>query len=395
MNGRVIRYVAYWNPTDRASDYGKMISECEKMFNCKFEEKKLNDYSALYSSILAGQPICDIYAPMFDEILSAAAKGMLIPLDTLPSFNLKDKKWNQACNRESTLNGHVYGVTRQLQLRELLIYNKEMFKANNWPDLYELQKKGELTWNVLYDIMSKATKVSGDTVTCYGLVPKYSVATFATVLLNANGVRALSRDNGAQKFTFGLTNNNAALTALSTLNTWASKPGYVYDFTPYGWDTGREVFYSGKAAMAMVDQHHIHTIMAKSNFDFGLVLFPHGPDYNKNLVTYTCNNEAIPVGTKNPDDVALFWDVLMDLRFSGDDFANIRDAAADPSVSATIDEFANRLQNGDYIHDYANVDGGVSLEDYYKQVANGQTTPAAMIASVAQKIDALANDFWK
>lgn len=394
LNGRTITYVAYWDATDRNSKEGKMINEVEKLLNCKLVERKMTDYKALYTSILAGSPIADIFSPQEQTGLTLANKGYLLELDTLSNFDLTAECWDKAALKENTLNGHVYAISRNPQIRRVLMYNKTMFEKNNWEDLYTLQESGKLDWNKLTEIMSKAAVVSGNEVTRYGLVPVYSIEDFGREMLWANGAKVLTRNDDTTNFDYTLENSRAT-NALNQLRNWVLNKGYLYDSANYGWDTGRQVFYSGKAAMAIVDYNHFVEVSSNADFDIGMCLFPHGPDSTDDLVAFNVSPICIPKNVKNPDDVALFWDVLLEYR--NESVYEVKeeyyDAMPDESVKATIEKYITNSQNGNYVCDY-----GMHMKivsDSIKKVAYGETTAAAALSSIKQQINANIQDFWK
>lgn len=96
LKGRKITVVGWWDPTPSGTEDYKLILEVEKKFNCDLVERKLTDYAPLYSSILAGAPIADLFVPRDVPILNMANKNMLIALDTLPSMDVNDPLWNKA-----------------------------------------------------------------------------------------------------------------------------------------------------------------------------------------------------------------------------------------------------------------------------------------------------------
>lgn len=393
LKGREIVYVAWWDGIDRTSTDGKILSEVEKQLNCKLVERNMSNYQALYTSILSGNPIADIFVPKTTgDVINLANKGMLTPLNSLSNFDFSDEKWNQGCVAETTLNGNVYGMTRKMQVRDLLIYNKTMFEKNNWEDLYTLQKNGKLTWSKLYEIMQKAAVVNNNTVTRYALAPSYNIEGLATIMLNANGVKAISRTGDSKNLKYNL-NSNAGLNALNEFKKWTSLAGGVYDNTAAGWDTNREVFYTGKSAMIIESLQESVNIAAKSDFEIGMVLFPHGPDTNQNLVSLSIMAEAIPAGVKNPDDVALFWDIFRDALTDESKINTYKDVLTDESVSPTIDRYINEFNSGKYIFDYASLMDG--FDEEYRKIAFGQTTPAASISSLQNSVQGYIDDFWK
>ncbi len=395
LKGRKITFVSTWDATDQNSEEGKMIKEVEQLLNCEFIERKMTDYKALYTSILAGDPIADMFYPIINEtpVLNLARKGYLTPLDTLSNFDFTADCWDKAAIAENTLDGHVYAVSNNAQIRGVLMYNKDMFKKNNWEDLYTLQQNGKLTWEKLNEIMGKAAQVNGTNVTRYGLVPIYTIAEFGRSLIWANGSKILTREGDSANFTYTLENRKAT-NALNQLRTWVSNKGYLYDCTNYGWDTGRQVFYSGKAAMAIVDYNQFSTVYDNADFEIGMCLFPHGPDSSNDLVYTTVALTCIPKGVKNPNDVALFWDILGEYRNTSvlAIKQEILDAMPDPTVEATLRKFINNSQTGKYVYDYGQYLGTVT--DKIKSVAYGETTAAAALASISQEINAQISDFW-
>ena len=395
LKGREIVYVATWDATDRNSENGKKIKEVELLLNCKFVERKMSDYKALYTSILSGAPIADLFYPKAEQpALNLAKKGYLIPLDTLSNFNLKADCWDKACIAENTLNGHVYAISNNAQVRSVLMYNKTMFQKNNWEDLYTLQKNGKLTWAKLTEIMGKAAQVSGSNVNRYGLVPTYSIQEFGRQMLWANGAKVLTRQGDSTNFKYTLENKNAT-NALNQLREWVSNKGYLYDSSNFGWDTGRKIFASGKAAMAIVDYNQFGAVYNNADFDIGMCLFPHGPDSKNDLVESLVSSTAIPKGVKAPNDVALFWDILGEYRNSSvlNVGQSLYDAMPDPSVKATITKYLENTQSGKYVYDYGYYMSTVT--DNIKKVAYGETTAAAALSSISQEINAQIQDFWK
>ena len=168
----------------------------------------------------------------------------------------------------------------------------------------------------------------------------------------------------------------------------------MLDSNVYGWAAGPNFFSSGRSAMLVGGQDKF-SIWGDCNFEFGMVLFPHGPNSKNDLVSIQINGESIPAGVKNPNDVALFWDLYQDLKYAGKDFyAYAYDAAPNASIKYAINRYQEGVRTGNYIHDYATT-WGVNLNEYYKQVAYGETTAASMVKTVEQKVKGHIADFFK
>ncbi len=395
LKGRKVVIVGTWDATSTSSPAYKLILKLEQKFNCDFIERKMSDYSSLYSSILSGKPICDLFCPSGTTWINLAAKGMLHPLDTLSAINFEDSMWNAATVKETNYNGHVYGMAYNNQIRQVLIYNQTMFKSNGWEDLYTLQKNGKLTWDKLFGIMQKAIKTdSSGKVTRYGLVPEYNINGFGQTMLHANGVAIAKRDPGTKNYKSGL-NSQAALNALNTLNKWVKESGAVYDSSSGGWDSGREIFYNGKGAMAVVSYQMFGTINQNADFDIGMVLFPHGPDTKNDYIRYEIFPTLMPAGVKNPNDIAKLWNYWAYLNTGG------KKASADEhseafgggeSIEATTRKYINAINNLNYFIDDGETLGfDVSLAD----VAYGNKTPAEYVTASKNQFNAAIADAFK
>ena len=391
LNGRKITVVGWWDATQAGTEEDKLILEVEKLFNCDLVEKKLTDYAPLYTSILAGNPICDLFVPRDTSVLNMANKNMLIALDSLSTFDANDPLWNPATTAESTLNGHVYGMTADTSLRDILFYNKDMFNQNGWTDLYDLNQQGALTWDALYNVMSKAAVVdAGGNVTRYGFAPKFDFSALASFMLNMNGVRVVSRQGDSNTLTNTL-NTGAATNTLNILQKWNSSKGQLYDTTAYGWADPLQLFLDGKAAMLMADKSQMDTLKS-AGFNVGAVVFPHGPDTNTVAASYEPSSVVIPKGVKNAEDVALFWSVR-EAYNKQNRKQSVYDTLSDPSVKATCDQLEQMLWNKQYVYDFAdNLD--LDLE-CYRKVAVGSQTPQEAIQSIQQVINGKISDYWK
>ena len=395
LKGREIRIVAWWDPTSTNSEGYKQMKQVESRLNCKLVERKMTDYKPLYTSILAGNPLADIFCPRDTDILNLANKGYLTPLSDLSNFDFDAEKWNQAMRKESMLNGKVYGMGTGYQFREMLLYNKDMFKKNGWDDLYTLQSQGKLTWSKLEEITNKAVVLdSAKNVMRYGLVPTYDIGEFAFSMIHANGVNAVTHTPNTKTFKYTL-NSTAARTALSTLQKWVSNKGAIYDSSNFGWDTGRSVFSSQKAAMALADYDMWGTIAANADFTIGAVLFPHGPNSKQDLVTLIPTFTAIPAGVKNPNDVALVWDIRTELGWKGLEDVLTSDTIPDQSFRVAKQRYIDAMNSGNYFHDYGKKMGSADIKATFKKIAYKEITPEAGIQSIGQKINAAISDFWK
>lgn len=391
LKGRKITVVGWWDATSPSSEEGKLIAEVEKLFNCDMIEKKLTDYKPLYTSIISGSPICDLFVPRDTHVLNLANKNMLTALDTVSTFDKNDPVWNRAVIQETSFKGHVYGMTASATYRDILFYNKDMFKQNGWEDLYTLYQQGKLTWDTLYGIMEKAAKTdAGGNVTRYGLLPEYDPSSLGEMLLKTNGVRIVSREGDTANLKNTL-NGNAATNSLNTLRKWYSKKGLTYDCTAFGWASPVTLFKDGKGAMMIWDNAND---LKDVSFTLGAVPFPKGNDTKTQYFAYESTNPTVmPAGVKNPDDVMLFWSVR-EAYNQQNRKQSIYDTLNDPSLKGTHDIIKNGLWNGKQIYDFANA-LDIDLSSSLNKVAAGSATANEVIGTVQQKVNGKIKDFWK
>lgn len=391
LKGRKITVVGWWDATSPSSEEGKLIAEVEKLFNCDMIEKKLTDYKPLYTSILSGTPICDLFVPRDTHVLNLANKNMLTALDTLSTFNKNDSIWNRSVIQETSFRGHVYGMTAGVSYRDMLFYNKDMFKQNGWEDLYTLYQQGGLTWDKLYSIMEKAAQSdAGGNVTRYGMLPKYDPASLGMQLMRMNGVKIVSRQGDTANLKNTL-NSTAATNALNTLKKWYSKKGLTYDCTAFGWASATTLFRDGKGAMILLDNAND---LKDVSFTLGAVPFPKGNDTNTQYFSYEATNATVmPAGVKNPEDVMLFWSVR-EAYNQQNRKQTIFDTLSDPSVKGTYDIYKNGLWNGKQIYDFAEA-LDLDLGNHLNKIAAGSETANETIQSVQRIVDGKIKDFWK
>ena len=395
LKSREIRLGQWWAPANYVPD-----QQAQKLTNSKFKEVQITDYATLYTSILSGAPIVDIFAVYNMPLLQLIKSDYVLPLEGYLDF--KQSKWNQVSVNESTVGSHTYSMNNgNIAEGPMLMYNKTMLTQYGFKDLYELQKNGELTWEYLDKII---TTIPTKNSSYCGLVPVYDYGGFAKHLLEANGAIFVSRQAKTMNLSYGLqTQQKAAITALDYAQKWMkdSSKRYVYDNTQYGWDTNKTFFASGKAALCLVSYGQYGDVAINARFDLGMCLFPGGPDASHDLVsqseyTYVC----IPKGVKNPEQVAAYWDCrtsyFMENEWSEEkSLQNMRDLMDSKSGYETLKRAFSMLRSGQYTYDYlSTVAGKVNNFDLTK-VAKGETTPAAFINAVAPEVKAAISDFLK
>ncbi len=313
LKGRKIRIAQ--NLATSAADYfqtvyGKKvqahIKEIEDKYNCTIELQKI-DYTALNTSVLAGDPICDIMdggGP--HNVAGFMNANMLLPLDQFQYINFKDARFDPFVTESLTVKGQHYGLQPVAQAFDSLQYAKVMFfnksllqRAGVTEDLYAVQARGEWTWSKLEEIAKKVTNASEE---IWGIGDnQYEMY---MNLVPSNGTDWVKNENGQIKFTAG---EPDALEALNFYKKLAWDDKVMHVMTDIGADRNEDQndFWAGKVAFLPSYLERIQRGFPQMKDDYGVLFIPKGPkakDYVSSINWYSFF--AIPSSVKEPNEVA-------------------------------------------------------------------------------------------
>lgn len=362
MGGRTFTFAApSWSDTVNVdSDWVKAL---EKKYNCKFENLNLNnDYTTLYSSILAGNPIADVVVFNYTNFYPAVKSNLLLELKSSENINYQDSSCfiPKAQEKLTTVNGKLYGAIDTYAFRNMLVYNRSIITGDD--DLLTLSNNGQLTWDKLYEILQKVV-ASGKK----GIAGELNEEGILQAFILANGSSWFTRDG--LNFTYCLDNQNTrdALSYVQKLK--ASNLTMPLDGGNYLY--GQTQFVKGRVGMMIVDGYNLDYIAKNAKFDYGVVMLPN-KDGSKGLVDLTeFECYSIPSTVKNPEDVQLIfaaWKQAEEANNEGKQWSlENKTDDLDTKDAEVIKAYAKRIENADGIIDYRNV-----LVDYYGDDINTQ-----------------------
>lgn len=400
LKGRVINYVAYWaelekGTSQRANTYWKLKEEIQKKYNCTIKHiYKSRDAidTEVIPSILSGAPIADVFSVQQDRMYSLINKKVIYPLSDLDEFDFSEDKWSPAMIAMATVDGKVYGVNPSdgPYCNTMLLYNKDYFKANNLPDLFQLQKAGTLTWDKFREIAKSATKgnVKGFAMTS---ADEFMVQS----LIHANGGKMVSRGKGLD-FTCTLNTKNT-INAMQFWQDMRQKDNSVLDPGANGYEYCMEQFAAGNAAMHLGEVYQFADIVNKANFEIGAVLFPAGPDSNLPYMLDTSNASpyVMSANTKNPADVAMVMDQFLGIdQLPWEEY--YYDMFYSDEVVASMRTYRDLVRQGKFLIDYGTCVGNtyeLGIHGGLTAVAKGEKTPAQVIEEVQGKLQSAINTF--
>ena len=186
----------------------KQVGALEKEYNCKIKfikDKDDPDRMAHYiSSVLAADPIADLY---FENsvwsVPTLFVKNIDMPIDDI--IDLKSDQWDSKITDIGYYKGkhYVFCDARSFGPCCGVFFNQRIFQKDSLPDLYELQKNKQWTWDKMLEIAIKATRdTNGD-----GKIDQWGfgnglwfVSAELDILLYSNGARFTKMENGKEIF---------------------------------------------------------------------------------------------------------------------------------------------------------------------------------------------------
>lgn len=384
LGGRALKFANNWDMTpEGGTEYGDLTVEyfekVQEKYNVSVEyvvvpfEEKVNQ---LTTSILAGEPFADLVSLDSTQAAQLIQQDYLIPLDDI--LDLNTIKMSDAQKQMYTIDGKVYMFGHQLNQSGGMYYNKTMFEQSGLPDPYELQQKGEWTWEAMLEAAKKLT--TGDT---YGLsadpnlLMEYLIATNDAYLLNPETYEVeLDSENAmeALEFMYALYNEHKVI-----------KPNEGNN-----WEDPRNYFTEGLVGMT---QGWVWEAEGRADtpFEWGYVFWPKGPKAD-DYVTPTSSVEGftIPVGVEDPEIVYRIWEEMQVWEMAESSVIEWFETVL-PSEE-TIDTATQMLTKvkTDFWKAYNLEDAFYEMND---NIARGVETPAQAVAKVLEQAQARVDDF--
>lgn len=237
-------------------------------------------------SIMSGTPAAQVItldAGWVPQFLNA---GYMYSLDTLPSANFSDAKWNKATLAALTFNGHTYGMAVGSEPRLGVFFNVRLIEEAGYTadQLYDLQKNGEWTWETFEKVLAACTRdTNNDGVNdAYGMACQFDE--FIKGAIYSNGAKYIDKDEngyfvnamGTQEFLDAM-NWGSEIWAKYTMPT----PVKENDDDPdIPWDWFKNAFKDGKVAFRVENEYIANetkedgTGQMDLSDDWGFLTFP-------------------------------------------------------------------------------------------------------------------------
>ncbi len=267
-----IRISGWWGGPDNKSMVGRKTLErwaaAEDEFNVTINWIQLPNpditVEKLVATVLIGEPMADIInLNSIDAIPALVEANMILPLDDY--FDFSNSKWPSQLQNIAEFKGKTWGYISNFMTAHGIWYNRTMFEREGFPDLHELQEKGEWTWDAYLDIAKKATRdTDGDgTPDQFGIALGYEIE---YPLIYSNGGEVIDESDGS--FQFAL-DSEEALEALEFI-----RDVYAANVFSRG---GEASFIAGRSAMYGGEVFQGWNMANNMGDEYGFVFYPKGP----------------------------------------------------------------------------------------------------------------------
>lgn len=324
LGGTIITIGDWWttdpNPepqNQREEDTQEYRREFQEKHNFTLERVNLGTWmeyqEIVVSSIMAGDPAADVLVMDQKFIAAPLQQGLLYPLNTLEGFDFSEEKWNPQVKEMMTFDGNTYGMaTGRMEPRLGVFWNKRLFEeAGIDPEEpYNLQAKGEWTWQALEDLAAKLTRDTNND----GTPDVYGISSFSKDFFRgtvfSNNAQFIGYKDG--KF-YNATGEPNFLEALEWGRSLYEKGYHMPQPTDSNWDWFISTFIEGKVAMQCAEEYKVNTWKDMED-DWGFVIFPKGPK-GEMMTVFTENVVVMPVNLdkQRAEDVAFAYNLYSNI----------------------------------------------------------------------------------
>lgn len=406
FGGRVVRIGSYYDMTPKAEDSALKAARAERIkyvednYNCKIEFVAIDgDYVSKYiTSVLAGDPICDIGYVVTDKLMPSLIEGgIAYPISDLNVIDFDNYKWRQDVSMGCEYKGKNYGLLpMDPEIRYGIFWNKTLFEKYNLPDLYELYKNDEWTWDKLKEI-AIAGNIDTDNDGTYDIHGFNARENLEWNYIYSNGAKIANKTDKGLEVKINDPRVVEALTAFQDFTTNVDYlTGWLGDWQSEIWD-----FRDGKSMMCLEEYWISYGYLTKKDTgmtdEWGWVPFPKGPS----ATDWSCYGKEFGVrfmlrGIEKPEEVALIYDLITDVADSKDEMYELYEAQLEKwSVDAqTVKNVQNMNVNGcgiiNPINGYSMITSVTGK--MFDEIKKGLITPQTAIETYESQIVAAIKD---
>lgn len=326
FGGRTVRIGSYYDMTPDpdgnifAQAFSKRIQYVEDTYNCNIEFVNVGgDYVGAYvTSVLSGDPVCDVGYILSYKLLPALIEGgIAYPISDLGVVDFSKIWYNQPSIEAGTYKGKTYTMgMANADVQYGIFWNKTLFERYNLPDLYELYDNGEWTWAKFKEIALAGNQdTDGDgEIDIHGFNQRENLVWSFMSSNNANAVKKTSA--GVDLALDGKEATEALEFYADFMQNVPHLKGWLGDWQSQIWS-----FRDGQSMMCYEAWWISYGYLKDMQDEWGFVPFPKGPSATE-YVSY--GKEASPYmmlnGIDNPEEVATIIDLIFQIFETDEDW---------------------------------------------------------------------------
>lgn len=404
FGGRVVRIGSYYDmtpdPEKNAIEaaLADRIAYVEENYNCKIEFVDLGgDYVNSYvTSVLAGDPVCDIgYAVTTTVLPSLIEGGIAYPISDLGVINFDDYKWRSDVVDAGFYKGKNYTLLlKDPEIRYGIFWNKTLFEQNGLPNLYELADSDEWTWSKFKEIALQGNIDSDNdgAIDIYGFNARENLG---WCYLYSNGAQVAEKTDSGIKIDLSDPTVVEALTAMQDFTTTVDYR--QIDWSVDSWDSLIGDFRDGKSMMCLEEFWISYAYLNEMEDDWGWVPFPKG-DSATDWSCYGKENGCrfMLNGIEDPETVALIYDLITDIADTNDEWDDLMEDQLESWAddSETVENvsyiYNNKIAKINSINGFADLNSVINT--MIGDITSGAASPQTALDTYQSQIDSAIAD---
>ncbi len=404
FGGRVFRIGSYYDmtPDPESNAVNAALSEriayVEENYNCTIEfvdlgEDYVDDYT---TSVLAGDPVCDIgYAITTTVLPTLIEGGIAYPISDLGVIDFDDYKWRADVIEAGYYKGKNYtlGITDP-EIRYGIFFNKTLFEEYGLTSLYDYYDNDEWNWDTFLQICQDANIDTDNdgTIDIYGLNVRENLG---WCYLYSNEAYIAEKTETGMTVDFSDSNVIEALTALQTFTTTVDYREINWEVDD--WDSLILSFVNGTSMMCLEEFWISYMYLDEMSDDWGWVPFPKG----YSAEDYSCYGKEngcriILNGVEDPEEVALMYDLITDIAETDEEWDNLLEDQLETwcNDGETVENvtyiYSNGLSKINCINGFTTLNNSVT--SMLSAIANGEMTPQTALDTYQSEIETAVSD---
>ncbi|MCL2697241.1 MAG: extracellular solute-binding protein [Oscillospiraceae bacterium] len=409
LGGMVIEIGCFWVPdvVEPTTEYNRARLEYRDYImtrhNFTMREVEIGGHGdhadIIAATTLANNPIAAINNVDPGRVVSLVRNNMFFDVSQITGIDLTVPKWNSHIREAMSFDGGTYGFVHNYNQFNagVIFFNKDVLReAGIDPELpYDLQLANEWTWDAMLEIAEAVTRdVDGDGIIDYFGFCLFSNRTMLSAMAS-NGARFIGRDDNG-RFYNAASGSLAALQAFDHVRDFATRELTQPQPEGVAYDWWRDGFREGRAAFLVYEEFGKDDF-ATVPFDWGMVLYPRGPQMDKLTSIYYENVKTIPsvFSLAEAEDIIFAYDLWTNEPpgYEDDGMAWKYELYERYRDSRAVDETVAMIRSGDYttlrLDGY--VMGGEDVGLFTYDVWNMEHTGAQLLESASQIWDTRVN----